>query len=259
VRSLLQPAVHLTIRARFWAAFGGTHTLFARLFDSDAADAVALRCALRHLVPSEPPAINPNANPNVNPNADADANITASNAFTNAFWSLPRASGKAVPAPRETAGCRFAPATQLARYPYMALSLARQLDTLASCYAALRREEARRGGVQFVSVLRTRTDTAFLLPARPLAAVEPASVHLARRFQKGDSGHHMFADHAAVVPRAAPARACLLRRRTRAARALRGARGGAARCLRRPRASSTMRCASRVCRYRARSGSRRSS
>ena len=172
MRSLLQPAVHLTIRARFWAAFGGRHTLFARLFDSDATDAVALRCALRHLAPPEPPA----TNPNVNADADADANTTASNAFTNAFWSLPRTSGKAMPAPRETAGCRFAQATQLARYPYMALSLARQLDTLASCYAALRREEARRGGVQFVFVLRTRTDTAFLLPAWPLAAVEPVRV-----------------------------------------------------------------------------------
>ena len=33
VRSLLQPAVHTTIEANFWRAFGGRAVLFARLFD----------------------------------------------------------------------------------------------------------------------------------------------------------------------------------------------------------------------------------
>ena len=172
VRSLLRPAVHLTIKARFWDAFGGRHVLFARLFDSAQSDAAALRCVVGQL-------------------AGRGAGQ----------WSQPQGSGRAMPAASETSGCRYASGTQLARYPYMSQSLSRQLRTLASCYEAVVRYE-REQGAAFAFVLRTRTDTAFLRPALPFCRVDAKAVLLARAWQKGDSGHHMFADHAAIVPRA---------------------------------------------------------
>ena len=172
VRSLLKPAVHLTIKARFWDAFGGRHVLFARLFDTAESEAATLRCVVGRLA-----------------------------APGGGQWSQPQGPGRAMPAASETSGCRYASGTQLARYPYMSQSLSRQLRTLASCYAAVVRYE-REHGATFAYVLRTRTDTAFLRPALPFCRVDAKAVLLARAWQKGDSGHHMFADHAAIVPRA---------------------------------------------------------
>ena len=97
--------------------------------------------------------------------------------------------------------CRFPIGTQLQQYPYMAQSLERQLDTLRACYERMVAYESERQ-LRFRWVLRTRTDGAFLLPARPLCELREDSIYHARNFSKGPGIHHMFADHSAVVPRA---------------------------------------------------------
>jgi hypothetical protein len=103
------------------------------------------------------------------------------------------------------AGCRFAPGTQLADFGYMVQSLARQLATLRECFTRLEAFESTHR-LRFGFILRTRTDTAFVRPAHPHCVVEASTVLHARAFKKTDdrgrSVHHMFADHAAIVPRA---------------------------------------------------------
>ena len=99
--------------------------------------------------------------------------------------------------------CRFAGGSQLAQNPYMVQSLERQLATLRACYDRMLVYE-RRQSLRFDWILRTRTDTAFLKPARPhcnLGDGLSSSVLHARSFSKGTDVHHMFADHAAIVPR----------------------------------------------------------
>ena len=174
VRSLLVLSVHRTMRTLFYDAFGGRRVLFARLYDAQLLDAShrrRLRCVLHELSGGE------------------------------GEWSAPRAAGRAfVSNASHVSRCRFAAGTQLREYPYMAQSLERQLATLRACFERLRLYEATRG-LTFAYVLRTRTDTAFLRPALPFCRVDAKAVLLARARQKGDSGHHMFADHAAIVPR----------------------------------------------------------
>ena len=176
VRSLLHPSVHTTVARHFWRAFGGRHVTFARLFDVRALpppQRAQLRCALDHL-----------------------------SGELGGEWSAPAASGKALP---DAPGCRFAAAAQLTRYPYMVQSLERQLTTLRACYDRIEAYEASHG-VRFEWVLRTRTDTAFLAAVRPHCRAPADAVTLAHAYAMDESRepgvHHVFADHAAIVPRA---------------------------------------------------------
>ena len=163
------------MRTLFYDAFGGRRVLFARLYDAQLLDVSRrrrLRCVLHELSGGE------------------------------GEWSAPRAAGRAfVSNASHVSRCRFAAGTQLREYPYMAQSLERQLATLRACFERLRLYEATRG-LTFAYVLRTRTDTAFLLPSRPHCALRASTVWLGRAHAKGGELHHMFADHAAVVPRA---------------------------------------------------------
>ena len=189
VRSLLTPSVHRSIANLFWGAFGGRRVLFARLFDVHSLDAPGLErllCVLRSMLMS--------------------AHRDESNARLRYFppageWSAPTAAGKSfLPNASVHLRCRFASHTQLAEFPYMVQSLERQLNTLRACFDRMSAYEAT-WGVRFDWILRTRTDTAFLRPVRPYCTIHAGTVHHARSFAKGSDVHHMFADHAAVVPR----------------------------------------------------------
>lgn len=175
VRSLLTPAVHRTILALFWQGVGGARVLFARLYDVHALDAVRYRrllCVLRRL-------------------SEGGAGE----------WSAPRTAGNAfLPNASALLRCRFAVGTQLAQFAYMVQSLQRQLATLRACFERMEHYERTVAAAPFDWILRTRTDTAFLTPAAPHCGLGPAVQH-ARSFAKGEGVHHMFADHAAVVPR----------------------------------------------------------
>ena len=176
VRSLLTPSVHRTIQHLFWDRVGGQRVLFARLFDVHALEPSRRRrlmCVLR----------------------------TMSRGGAGE-WSAPTASGKTFLANGSALSrCRFSPGTQLQQYPYMVQSLERQLDTLRACYDRMVAYESERR-LRFRWILRTRTDGAFLLPARPFCELREDSIYHARNFSKGPGVHHMFADHSAVVPRA---------------------------------------------------------
>ena len=178
VRSLLTPAVHRTIQSLFWDRFGGSRVVFARLYDVHALDAPRRRqllCVLSGL-----------------------------SGGRGGEWSAPLPSGKSFLSNASTVSrCRFAGGSQLAQNPYMVQSLERQLATLRACYDRMLVYE-RRQSLRFDWILRTRTDTAFLKPARPhcnLGDGLSSSVLHARSFSKGTDVHHMFADHAAIVPR----------------------------------------------------------
>ena len=119
-------------------------------------------------------------------------------------WSAPGTSGKSfVSNASSVSRCHFAQGSQLAQYPYMVQSLERQLATLRTCYERMLQYEGAMG-TRFDWILRTRTDTAFLLPAMPPrchARLDASTVMHARSFSKGSEVHHMFGDHAAAVPR----------------------------------------------------------
>ena len=176
VRSLLTPSVHRTIDQNFWSRFRGRTVLFARLYDVgllDVSRARSLHC------------------------------ILVSISGGRGEWSAPPASGKAfVHDASHISRCRFASGTQLAQHTYMAQSLERQLATLRACYERMVHYE-RVQAMRFDWILRTRTDTAFLRPVKPHCAIDPSAIYHARAFGKGGNGsiHHMFADHAAIVPR----------------------------------------------------------
>ena len=177
VRSLLTPSVHRTIRSMYWNAFGGSRVVFARLYDVHLLDAPRMRrlqCVLGEL------------------------------SGGRGVWSAPRTSGKSFLSNTSSVSrCRFARGSQLAQFPYMAQSLERQLSTLRACYERMLVYEST-VGERFDWILRTRTDTAFLLPATPPrchAPLDSSTVLHARSFAKGGDVHHMFGDHAAVVPR----------------------------------------------------------
>ena len=116
-------------------------------------------------------------------------------------WSAPTTPGKAMPDGTALSACSFARGADLAVHPYMVQSLARQLATLRACFERMLAHEVTHG-MKFDWVLRTRTDTAFLMPVPPHCHVDSAAIHHARAFTKGEAVHHMFADHAAIVPRA---------------------------------------------------------
>ena len=167
LRSLLLPAVHTTIARHFWGAFGGQHVLFAYLYDTQAPSVSQsrLRCTLGYLAGER-----------------------------GGEWSAPSTVRFHHPDK-----CRFATDSQLHQEPYMVESLARQLATLRASYDRVTHYE-RTNGVRFTWLLRTRTDAAFLTSVRPHCQVPATAVTLANAYNKG-ALHHMFADHAAVVPR----------------------------------------------------------
>ena len=175
VRSLLTPSVHRTMQHVFWDRVGGTRVLFARLFDVhtlSSAQHERLRCVLQQIAGSG-----------------------------GGEWSAPQVAGKSfLPNSSALSRCQFSAGTQLQQYPYMVQSLQRQLSTLRACFDRMLAYETERQ-LRFRWILRTRTDTAFLLPARPFCELQESTVYHGRNFTKGEDVHHMFADHCAVVPR----------------------------------------------------------
>ena len=223
VRSLLTPSVHRTIAHLFWGGFGGRRVLFARLYDVQRLDAAGRRrllCVLESLAGGgggggergggdersggderggggERNGGERNGGERNGGGGDS-VRVTG---LPGGEWSAPSTSGKSfLPNASALLRCRFAGGTQLAQYAYMVQSLERQLDTLRACFERLVAFETT-WRVRFDWVLRTRTDTAFLRPARPHCQLDGQTVYHARSFAKGGDVHHMFADHAAAVPR----------------------------------------------------------
>ena len=156
VRSLLRPAVHRTVATQFWGAFGGVRVLFARLYDTaalDTSERAQLLCVLRYLSLSG-----------------------GVHGAALSVWSAPTTPGKAMPDGTALSACSFARGADLAVHPYMVQSLARQLATLRACFERMLAHEVTHG-MKFDWVLRTRTDTAFLMPVPPHCHVDSAAIH----------------------------------------------------------------------------------